>query len=387
MQFRQFGKLSWKVSALGFGAMRLPTIGEGESLFNPNIDGPTAIKMIRHSIDEGVNYVDTAYPYHGGRSEVLVGQSLKDGYREKVKLATKMPSWLVKSYEDFDRYLNEQRKRLQTDHIDFYLLHGMNKKLWPRLRDLDALAWAENKIKEGLISYLGFSFHDDFDTFKEIVDAYSGWTFCQIQYNIMDIEYQAGTKGLNYAFDKGLAVVIMEPLRGGQLTREFPPSVKKLWKGSSSKRSPADLALQWIWNQPGVSVVLSGMSSMDQVIENIASAERSGVASLDENDLALIDEVREIYRELSPIPCTNCGYCMPCPNSVNIPHAFTCYNDSIIYNDLQTPRFLYFGQPQEKWANNCIECLECEEKCPQNISISEWLKKAHESFDKRNNTK
>ena len=387
MQFRQFGKLIWKVSALGFGAMRLPTTGEDESLFNPNIDKPTAIKMIRHSIDKGINYVDTAYPYHGGKSEILVGQALKDGYRKKVKLATKMPSWLVKSYEDFDRYLNEQLERLQTDHIDFYLLHGMNKKLWPKVRDLGALAWADKRIKDGLISYLGFSFHDDFDTFKEIIDAYGSWTFCQIQYNFMDIEYQAGTKGLDYASDKGLAVVIMEPLRGGQLTKEPPPSVKKLWESASSKRSPADWALQWIWNQPGVSVVLSGMSSMQQVNENIGSAERSGVTSLSENDLALIDQVREIYRKLSPIPCTNCGYCMPCPNGVHIPHAFICYNDSIIYNDPQTPRLHYFSQPQHKWADNCIECLECHEKCPQEIPISQWLKKAHDFFCKSDSTR
>jgi predicted aldo/keto reductase-like oxidoreductase len=314
---------------------------------------------------------------------VVVGHALKDGYREKIKLATKMPSWFIEKYEDFDKYLNEQLGKLQTDHVDFYLLHGLSKKRWLKLRDLDVLKWAEKIIADGRIRHLGFSFHDDLEAFKQIVDGYDKWTLCQIQHNYMDIEYQAGTKGLKYAAEKGLAVVIMEPLRGGQLSKEPPESVKEIWNSATTKRTPADWALQWLWNQPEVSVVLSGMSTMQQVVENIASAEHSAIGLLGEKELSLIAEAREKYRKLSPIPCTGCEYCMPCPNGVNIPHAFHYYNDAMMYSDPRTARFRYRQEAKEAWADNCIECLECEEKCPQGIPISEWLKKAHDYLGPR----
>ncbi len=383
MKYRKFGTLDWKASALGFGAMRLPVTGEKSAPMGPNIDEPEAVKMIRYAIDKGVNYIDTAYPYHGGKSEIVVGNALKDGYRQKVKLATKMPSWFMNKFEDFDKYLNEQLGKLQTDHIDFYLLHSMNKMLWPKIRDLDVFKWAQGAIADGRISHLGFSFHDDLNLFKEIVDTYDNWTFCQIQYNYMDIEYQAGTEGLKYASDKGLAVVIMEPLRGGALSKEPPPAVKKILSDASIQRSSADLALQWIWSQPEVSVVLSGMTAMNHVIENVASAENSGAGTMTEEELSAIDKIREEYRKLSPIPCTNCGYCMPCPNGVDIPHAFTQYNDAFIYDDPQTARFRYRQNPKKNWGDNCIECLECEEKCPQEIKISEWLQKVHDYLGPR----
>ena len=205
MQYRQFGKLDWKVSALGFGAMRLPVINNEQT----NVDEPEAIRMIRYAIDHGVNYLDTAYPYHGGNSERIVGRALKDGYREKMKLATKLPARMIESAADFDRIFNEQMERLQTDKIDFYLLHGLNGRSWPKVRDMGVLRWAEEKIAAGRFDYLGFSFHDDLDVFKEIVDAYD-WTMCQVQYNYMDIEIQAGRKGVEYAANKGLAIVVME---------------------------------------------------------------------------------------------------------------------------------------------------------------------------------
>ncbi len=377
MKLRQFGKLDWKVSALGFGAMRLPVTSEKPTAFDPNIDEPETIRMIRYAIDHGVNYLDTAYPYHGGNSETVVGRALKDGYREKVKLATKMPSWFIQSYEDFDRFFNEQLDRLQTDHIDVYLLHGMNKDLWPMLRDLKVLKWAESKIADGKINHLGFSFHDDLEAFKEIVDAYDNWNCCQIQYNFMDTEFQAGTEGLQYAAEKGLGVIVMEPLRGGQLTKMPPDSVKKMWDSATIKRSPADWALQWVWNHPEVSVVLSGMSTMQHVVENVESGKHSGTGMLNDDELMLIEKIREEYRELSPIPCTACGYCMPCPNNVDIPHAFAQYNDAVMYDDPRTARFRYRQKSPEKLADNCIECQECEEKCPQEVSITEWLKKSH----------
>jgi predicted aldo/keto reductase-like oxidoreductase len=359
--------------------MRLPIIGKDPS----HIDESEAIKMIRYAIDHGVNYIDTAYTYHEKQGEFVVGKALQNGYREKVKLATKLPSWLVETPDDFDRFLDEQLEKLQTDRIDFYLLHALNANYWPKLGDWDVLNWAEGAITDGRIQYLGFSFHDEFEVFKDIVDAYDSWTFCQIQYNFMDIEYQAGTKGLQYAAHKGLAVVIMEPLRGGQLTHKVPKSVTKLWENAAVSRTPADWALQWIWNHPEVSVILSGMSTMQQVIENLDNAERSGAGMLSEEELILIDKVREEYRRLVPVPCTNCKYCMPCPNGVEIAAILEYYNDAIIYDNPRGPRFLYRNLSKDKQANSCVECFECEEKCPQGIPIPEQLKEAHAWLGKK----
>jgi predicted aldo/keto reductase-like oxidoreductase len=379
MKYRKFGNINWKVSVLGFGAMRLPIIGKDPA----HVDEPKAIEMIRYAIDHGVNYLDTAYPYHEKHGEIVVGKALLNGYREKVKLATKLPSWLIETPNDFDCFLNEQLEKLQTDHIDFYLLHALNTTNWTRLRDREVLKWAERAIADGRIHYLGFSFHDDFEVFKDIVDAYDKWTFCQIQYNFMDIEYQAGTKGLQYAAKKGLALVIMEPLRGGQLTSKIPKSIDELWESAKVRRTPADWALQWIWNHAEVSVLLSGMSTMQHVIENLDSADRSGAAILSQEELVLIDKVREEYRRIAPVACTNCKYCMPCPNGVEIAAILEYYNDALIYDNPRASRFLYRNLPKDKQADNCVECFECEEKCPQGIPISEYLKKAHALLDKK----
>jgi len=371
MQYRRFGTLDWKVSALGFGCMRLPNTGEHE-----NINEPEATRMLRYAIDHGVNYLDTAYPYHGGNSELFVGRVLKDGYREKVRLATKLPSWLIKAPEDFDRYLNEQREKLQTDHVDFYLLHALGKDTWHSLRDLGVLKWAEGAIADGRIGHLGFSFHDEYAVFQEIVDAYD-WTFCQIQYNYMDTENQAGTRGLKYAVSKGLAVVIMEPLLGGKLV-DPPDPIQKYWDTAAKKRTSAGWALQWLWNQPEVSVVLSGMSTMEQVEQNVASADVSAINVLASEELALIARVREMYQKICPIPCTKCGYCMPCPNGVNIPRNFEVYNQGVMYEKPDHAREAYTWISEDERASACIQCRECEEKCPQSIPISEWMPRVHE---------
>ena len=239
-------------------------------------------------------------------------------------------------------------------------------------------------MADGRIDHLGFSFHDEFDVFKEIVDAYDRWTFCQIQYNFMDVDYQAGIKGLEYAANKGLAVVIMEPLRGGQLTNKVPPSVAELWQRAALQRSPAEWALQWIWNHPQVSVVLSGMSTLQHVIENLACADRSGSFLLSEDELNLVEKVREEYRRLVPIPCTNCKYCLPCPNGVEIAEIFEHYNNAKIYDNLRAPRFHYRNLSSDSQADHCVECFECEEKCPQGIPIVEYLKKAHALLGEKN---
>ncbi len=256
MQYRQFGKLEWKVSALGFGAMRLPVLDGKSSV----IDQAKTTEMIRHAIDNGLNYIDTAYVYHDQKSEGAVGIALKDGYRERVKIATKLPIWFVKTTSDFDRMLNEQLERLQTDHIDFYLLHALNAGSWQKILDLKLIEQAEKAIADGRIRHLGFSFHDKLETFKKIVDGYDKWTFCQIQYNFMDTDFQAGREGLQYAASKGLAVVVMEPLRGGKLAADIP-AARPLWQSAPIQRTPADWALQWLWNQPEVSICGLGQNA------------------------------------------------------------------------------------------------------------------------------
>lgn len=376
MQFRDFGRLDWKVSALGFGCMRLPTTDGNPG--SGKVDERESIRMIRHAIDSGVNYVDTAYPYHEGRSEIVVGKALKGGYRKKVRLATKSPVWQIKKAKDFDTFLDEQLERLQTDHVDFYLLHGLNKKRWEdTVLRLSLLRRAEAAVRDGRIGHLGFSFHDRYEVFKEIIDGYDGWTFCQIQYNYMDTNNQAGTKGLKYAASKGLAVVVMEPLLGGRLANP-PTAVRKILNLSGRRRSPADLALQWLWNQPEVSVVLSGMSTAAQVKGNLRSADLSGIGSLDAGDLRLIERIKKKYRSMLPIPCTGCGYCTPCPNGVDIPRNFELYNNGFIHDDARGARTTYMRFVAEKErASACQQCKECEAKCPQKIRISEWMPKVH----------
>ncbi|MBM3292444.1 aldo/keto reductase [Candidatus Bathyarchaeota archaeon] len=377
MQYRDFGKIDWKVSALGFGAMRLPIL-EGDS---SKINDPLAIQMIRYAIDHGVNYVDSAYGYHRGNSEVVVGKALRDGYREKVRVATKMPVFLINSQEDMDHCFNEQLQKFQVEKIDFYLLHGLSKDRWPRIKDLGVFTWAEKKKSEGKIGYLGFSFHDEFSLFKEIVDSYK-WDFCQIQYNYMDENFQAGVKGLKYAASKGMGVVIMEPIAGGRLAITPPPEILALWNSAKIKRKPPEWALQWVWNQPEVSLALSGMSNMDHVIENVASAERSGVNHLTEEELSLISKVSQKYRELGPIGCTGCRYCMPCPNGVSIPEIFGYYNEYFAKDRDNSVRQRYKKSfKPEQYAKNCIKCGKCEELCPQHLQIRDLLRTAGQTLE------
>ena len=376
MNYRTFGRLDWEPSALGFGAMRLPTIDNDPA----RIDEPEATRMIRYAIDHGVNYVDTAYPYHRETSETFLGRALQDGYRERVKLATKMPCWKIEQAEDFDRFLDEQLDKLQTEHINFYLLHGLNATRWPEMRDLGVLSWAERAIASGRIGHLGFSFHDEYEVFQEIVDASDLWLFCQIQLNYMDVEHQAGLKGLRYAAEKGLAVVIMEPIRGGRLSNNVPPTVQAILDSATVQRTPAEWALQWVWNLPEVSLLLSGMSTMVHVKENIRSADRSGPGTMNDEELSVIAQVREEYEALCPIPCTDCKYCLPCPNGVNIPRVFEIYNDLMMYGDENRAQMVYGWLTEDERANLCIECGECLDKCPQMIEIPDWLAKAHKAL-------
>jgi predicted aldo/keto reductase-like oxidoreductase len=374
MQYRNFGKLDWKVSALGFGCMRFPT-ADGNRL-SPNIEEAEAIRMVRYAIDNGVNYVDTAYPYHGGQSEVVVGKALKDGYRDKVKLATKLPVWLVNSPADFDKLLDEQLKKLQTSHIDFYLLHALSSSRWQDfVLKHDLLARAAVALADGRIKHLGFSFHDEYEGFEQVVNGSDLWSFCQIQYNYMDIENQAGTRGLKLAASKGLAVVVMEPLLGGRLV-DPPKDVRAEMESFAVQRTPAQWALDWLWNQPEVSVVLSGMSAMNQVEENLKYADASRVGAFGDAEQALIERAREMYRARTVIPCTKCNYCMPCPNGLSIPGNFEFFNYAHLFDDVAGARFKYqVFLTEEQRSGSCIACGVCEDACPQKIPISEWMPK------------
>jgi len=377
MRYRDFGKLDWRVSALGFGCMRLPVLNEDTK----QIDEAEATRMVRYAIDKGVNYVDTAYGYHGGMSEPFLGRALQEGYRDKVRVATKLPMWMLKEPADVDRCFDEQCERLQTGKIDFYLLHGLDAARWELARKLGVTAWAERQISAGRIGHLGFSFHADVNTFKDIVTGYDGWTMCQIQYNYMDVKYQAGTEGLRFAAERGLAVVIMEPLRGGLLAAEPPAPVSAVWdKSFEVKRTPADRALQWLWSQPEVAVVLSGMSTMDQVVENVESAGRSGVGTLAAAQTALYDEARAAFRQLAKIDCTACEYCLPCPHGINIPRHLGALNEAAMYGVLTRYQRMYARMPEEQRAGACQECAECETKCPQGLPIRELLAQAHKTF-------
>jgi uncharacterized protein len=364
MQYRQFPNTDFRVSVLGFGAMRLPTI-------DGKIDEKKATEMIYYAIDNGVNYVDTAYPYHGKESEPFVGRILKNGYRQKVKLATKLPPWEIKEEKDLDRVFEEQCERLQTETIDFYLLHALNIKSWVKLKGLHVLEWLNKKMEDGRIVYPGFSFHGEYSSFEKIIDAYD-WTFCQIQYNYMDIKNQAGTKGLHYAASKGIGVIVMEPILGGKLANP-PGSIQKIWNSASVSRTPVEWALSWVWNQPEVTLLLSGMSTPEQVKENLEYADKARSGMIASQDLELFDNIRKEYKKLRPIPCTECRYCLPCPHGVAIPWNLTLYNQGVMYDAAPDVRGQYKGMPENLRADKCTDCKECLEKCPQNINIPEWL--------------
>ena len=373
MLYRKVPKNGEELSILGFGCMRLPT-NDGR------IDEPRAISQIRSAIDRGVNYIDTAWPYHGGESEPLVGKALQNGYRERVKLATKLPSFLIKTREDMDNYLNAQLKKLATDRIDYYLVHTLTGPVWDKMVELGIFDFLDQAKLDGRIVNAGFSFHGLPKDFNRIVDAYP-WEFCQIQYNYLDEAYQAGTAGLKYAASKGLAVIVMEPLRGGNLGRPTPPpAIKDIWDRAEKSRSPVAWALLWIWNNPEVTVILSGMNEEAHIDENIALAEQGCPGVLDSKELELVAEAGQTYRQLMKVGCTGCGYCMPCPASVNIPICFEMYNNLHMFNLPDAARFGYalrmggdLTNGVSGYASQCVQCGQCVDKCPQQIPIPEVL--------------
>jgi hypothetical protein len=377
MLYRRMDSTGDDLSILGFGCMRL---AGGEA----SIDEQRATRHIRHAIDMGVNYIDTAFPYHMGASEPFVGRVLKDGYREKVKLATKLPPWTINSREDMERTLKLQLERLQTEVIDYYLLHSLNRNIWEKLSGFGVLDFLEKARDAGDIVNIGFSFHSDLEDFKQIVDAY-GWDFCQIQYNFMDQKNQAGTEGLEYAAAAGLGVIIMEPLRGGNLARTVPPEVQAIWDEAGKKRSPAEWALRWVWNHPEVNVVLSGMNEDSQVEENLRIADEGYPNSLAESELEIIGRAEKAYRKLMKIDCTGCRYCLPCPEGVDIPGCFDIYNSKHVFGDERSQlvynvRHSGMGGPPSG-ASLCTACGTCEDLCPQHLEIPELLKEVAAEFE------
>ena len=375
MQYRKFGKTNEDVSVLGFGAMRLPTLGDDNK-----IDIEKATKMMRTAIDNGLTYIDTAYSYHGGMSESFVAGVLKDGYREKVTIATKIPSWHIKTRKDMDKYLDEQLANLGVDCIDFLLLHTLTKDYWDIYKGNDVESFVETAKKEGKIKHIGFSFHDEIDVFKRIVDEFD-WDFCMVQYNFMDTNYQAGEEGITYAYDKGLGIAIMEPLRGGALVNNIPDDVQEKWDSLGGAHSVAGWALKYIWDDPRVSIILSGMSDMNQVNDNIKEANSAQVNNLTENEKSVINEIKQIYHSRILVNCTACNYCMPCPFGVDIPKNFMFLNNSSMYQDIPGTKRVYtnFFEDESK-SDKCTQCGACEPLCPQNIEIIDQLKQVNETL-------
>ncbi len=381
MRYRKIPKNNDQLSALGYGCMRFPVGADGQ------VDKAKAISQIHYGIERGINYYDTAWPYHGGLSEPILGEALQGGRREQVKIATKLPTWLINTRQDMDDYLNKQLEKLKTDRIDYYLLHALNGASWQKLMQLGVVDFLEGALKDGRIINPGFSFHGLLDEFKEIIDGYP-WVFCQIQYNYLDQQYQAGLEGLNYAAQKDIGVIIMEPLRGGNLgLAEPPPAIQEIWDQADTRRTPVDWALSWIWNHPGVSVILSGMNDDEHIKENIEIAGRSEINQFSEDESELVAQAAAKYKALMRVGCTGCGYCMPCPEGVMISPIFEVYNKMYLFGNKEEAQFMYAarvssllsGEPG--YASLCIQCGECLEKCPQGIPIPDVLAEAAEELE------
>lgn len=382
MELRAFGNTDMKVSPLGFGVMRLPMKNGGKTVNSNTIDQvdvDTSIAMIRSAIDGGVNYFDTAYNYVSGYSERILGEALKDGYREKVYVATKSPAWLYKSPEDFDRFLDEQLDRLGLDYVDNYLLHSMNggsRKKTVRNNAIDGMKRAK---ASGKVRNIGFSFHDDLELFEEILNA-ADWDFCQIQLNYYDRDYQAGIKGMKMAAERGMAVVVMEPLRGGLLV-DLPKNAQAVFDESGIKHSNVEWAFDWLWDMPEVSCVLSGMSTPEQLQQNIGYMQNAHPGMLSDEERKVLDQAKAALDSRAAIPCTGCNYCVDmCPNKIAIPYNFRAYNMGTLYDDMELAKDFYQNEVTSygRRADSCTSCGSCEEICPQHIAISEWLPKVDE---------
>jgi len=380
VQYRALVKGSEELSVLGYGCMRFPTEGT-------RVNVELAEKQMMYAVEKGVNYFDTAYPYHGGKSEVILGQFIKkNNLRDKVYIADKLPAFLVNRAEQIEKYFNTQLERLDTDYIDYYLMHMLDSlDAWQKLKNFGILEFIEAKKASGAIRHIGFSFHGRAEDFNAILEDYD-WDFCQIQYNYLDENNQAGVQGLRKAYELGIGVVVMEPLRGGNLAAKAPERVIDRFNDYKEQRSPAYWALRWLFNQEEVAVVLSGMNVDAHIKENIEVASVTAIGSMDDEEVKIVDDVKEIYRELMKVPCTGCNYCMPCPFNVDIPGTFSAYNEKFFFKSRMT-QVMYIGNSvglmgsQKTTADLCTDCGKCERHCPQHIEIRKELKVAHKSLN------
>jgi len=378
MKYRKFGSLDWKVSVLGFGVMRLPSM----DLNATDIDDSESVKMIRYAIDKGINYLDLGFPYDKRRHEQrtrIIGRALQDGYRQKVKVTATLPTLSMKTSKDFDRRLYEQLQWLQVDALDFCLLGRLNRDNWPPLAQMDILNTAEKAMIDGRIGHLGFSFHDHFQILRDILNAYDNWTLCQFQYSYLDLDHDPGFSGIKYTADQGLAVVVTEPLRQGRLTKEPSESVAEVWANGPQNRSLAEWGLLWVWNHPEISVVVSDMRTVEQVKKNVAFADGARPDILTVRELVLINQVRDAYKALKAVPCTSCRACMPCPMGIDVPRIFELYNDAVMYNDIKTARTIYCTEQHD--INRCTECNLCVNACAKRIAVLEYLRDARRLFE------
>lgn len=373
MNYREFPVADRKVSALGAGCMRLPTLPEEG---NP-IDRPAAIAMLRHLIDNGVTYVDTAYGYHNGQSEGLVGEALKDGYRERVTLATKLPVWLVNERADMERLLDEQLARLGVDSVDVYLAHALDGKRFDDMVKLGLFEFLDEMLAKGKIRYPGFSFHDDAHVFKRIVDSYD-WKVAQVQMNLLDEFHQATMDGVRYAASKGIRIVVMEPVRGGALVKSVPSEIQALYEAGAPGRSAAEWAFRWLIDKPEFMTILSGMSNLEQANDNLRIFSAADIGCLSDAERDVLTAVRKAYEARIRVGCTGCEYCMPCPQGIKIPQIFKGYDTAFMFDDYTAFKKRY--NSMEVKASECVGCEACVAACPQHFAtpIPEMLKKIHE---------
>ena len=386
MNYRTFPKIDdCKISAIGFGLMRLPLLPNSEE-----IDKEKTRELVKLAINQGINYFDTAYPYHNGNSETVFGEIVKEeNLRDKIYIADKMPVWNVEKEEDFYKILDEQLKKLQTSYIDFYLLHALNKDSWEKVKKLNGLTVLEKAKAEGKIKHIGFSFHDNLETFKKIVDEYENFEFCQIQYNYIDEDTEKrpqnpGWQGLKYAGKKELGVIVMEPLRGGLLANP-PVGVRNIFANAEVPRLPAEWAFRFVWENQEVVTALSGMNSEDQVLVNAAVASTAFPNSMPNAQIEVIKKAQAWFDSKIKVPCTGCRYCVPCPKGVSIPEIFDHYNTASMRGLLEENGKTFLTDykklvEENHGANQCVNCGACAKLCPQHISIPEMLKEAHNSL-------
>ena len=381
MLYNKLGKTNLEVSRLGFGTMRLPTKDS-----NDNIVEDEASKMLEYGIENGINIIDTAYPYHSatldgsGNSETFVGKFLKENsYREDILLSTKSPSWAIEEKQDFDFYLDEQLKKLQTDYIDIYLLHSLTVPDWENVQNLNVLDFLDDCLSSGRVKHVGFSSHIEVDYLIEILDEYPKWEVVMTQMNYLDEYYQSGVMGLDYLKEVNVGSVIMEPLRGGRLVQNIPPEIQKLWDSAEVKRTPVEWAMQYLWDRDDVDCVFSGMTSLEQVKQNVKIASTEDIIS--ENDQELIREVARTYRTFLGNSCTRCGYCMPCPHGVDIINCLTEYNIAHMMQNPKASAMQYFSLiDDDSRADSCVDCKECIPYCTQMLDIPAELQKVYEYF-------